>query len=249
MQGQPSPWVSAFRGFDDWDDDRKRHVVMQFLHAAAQSMGGGQVVPKPNDDEIQLRGVYAGYPTRVVVDPFWDITIDMKAPNQQPRSLSVRFDPDSAPSPGDVDPWDESDEVRVFLAKCVFVEDDAGSIDETLRLVESLPLEFRQHLYHLMQTNNLSSFGLSNDGPGTSFRKNLGEMWDPMIQLGQALWIVGYGANVYSALPPARGHAQSGFTPGPAIHAGPRPKCRYCGTVFLLGPTSACPNCGAAYTG
>lgn len=244
MQGQPSPWARAFRGFDDWEDDRKRHVVMQFLHAAGQNIQGGQVIPKPRDEEIQLRGVYAGYPTRVVVDPFWDITIDMKAPNQQPRSLSVLFDPDSAPSPGDVAPWDETDDVRVFLARCVFVEESADEIEATLRLVESLPLEFRQHLYHIMQVNNLSRFGLSNDGPGTAFRKNIGEMWDPMVQLGQALWIVGYGANVFGALPPPHAHAAPGFA-----HAQGRSKCRYCGTLFILGPSSACPNCGAAFTG
>jgi hypothetical protein len=245
MQGQPSPWARAFRGFDDWEDDRKRHVVMQFLHAAGQNLQAAQVIPRPKDDEIQLRGVYAGYPTRVVVDPFWDLTIELKAPNQQPCSLSVLFDPESAPSPGDVDPWDETDDVRVFLARCVFVEESADEIEATLRLVESLPLEFRQHLYHLMQINNLSSFSLSNDGPRTAFRKNLGEMWDPMVQLGQALWIVGYGANVFGALPPARAHAAPGFA-----HAqGHRPRCRYCGTVFILGPTSACPNCGAAFTG
>ena len=94
MQGQPSPWANAFRGFEDWDDDRKKHVVMQFLQAAGQGMQGAQVVPKPKDDEIQLRGIYAGFPTRVTVDAFWDIVIDAKAPNAQPRSLTVRFDPE-----------------------------------------------------------------------------------------------------------------------------------------------------------
>ena len=247
MQGQPSPWANAFRGFEDWDDDRKKHVVMQFLQAAGQGMQGAQVVPKPKDDEIQLRGTYAGFPTRVTVDAFWDIVIDAKAPNAQDRSLTVRFDPESAPNPGDVDAWDESEEVRVFLAKCVFVEDSAGEIDETLRFVQSLPPEFRQHLFHLMQSNGLGSFNLTSEGPGTSFRNNVGEMWDPMLQLGQALWLVGYGANVYGALPPPR-HGHPGgpaFAGGTAAH----PKCRYCGTIFLLGPTSACPNCGGAFTG
>lgn len=238
MQGQPSPWAGAFRGFDDWDDDRKRHVVMQFLHAAGQNMQGAQVVPRPKDDEIHLRGTYAGYPTRVVVDPFWDLAIDMKAPNHQQRTLRVRFDPDSAPSPGDVDPWDETDEVRVFLARCVFVEDVASDIDETLRLVSVLPLEFKQHLFHIMQSNDLAAVAMTSDGPGTSFRQDLGKMYDPMIQLGQAVWLVGYAANVFRGLPP----------PVPQPPPG-RLRCRYCGTLFLLGPSSACPNCGAAYTG
>jgi hypothetical protein len=247
MQAQ-SPWAAAFRGFDDMDDDRKRSTVMQFLHAAGQNIQSAQVVPKPKDDEIELRGVYAGYPVRAIVDPFWQMTIDMKAPNQQTRKLRVRFDPDSAPSPGDTNAWDESDEVRVFLARCVYVEDSASDIDGTLKLVESLPLDFRQHLYHRMQTNDLGSFGLSNDGPGAAFRQDFGHMWDPMVQLGQALWIVGYGANVYNALPVPQGYGQPGAGAGAAPPAA-RPKCRFCGTIFLLGPTSACPNCGAAYTG
>ena len=32
---QPSPWATAFRGFDDMEDDRKRQLVTQFFHAAA----------------------------------------------------------------------------------------------------------------------------------------------------------------------------------------------------------------------
>lgn len=210
-------------------------------------MQGAQVVPKPNDDEIHLRGIYATYPTRVVVDPFWSIAIDVKAPNQQQRTLTVRFDPESAPAPGDVSPWDEDDEVRVFLAKCVFVEDSASEIEQTLRLVQSLPADFRGHLFHLMQIHQLSSVNLTGDGPGTSFRNDLGAMWDPMTQLGQALWLVAYGASVYAALPPPAGAAevQGGFG-GASAH---RAKCRFCGTLFLLGAGSACPNCGANYTG
>ncbi len=247
MQAPPSPWVKAFRGFDEWDDDRKRPLVMQFLQAAGQSMQAAQVVPKPNDDEIQLRGVYANYPTRVVVDPFWSIAIDVKAPNRQSRTLTVRFDPESAPTPGDTDPWDESDDVRVFLARCVFVEDSASEIEGTLRLVQSLPADFRGHLFHLMQINKLSVVNLTGDGPGTSFRDGLGEMWDPMTQLAQALWLVAYGANVFGALPPPTGSEHAGFAGGGATAH--RAKCRYCGTLFLLGAGAACPNCGANYTG
>lgn len=243
MQGQGTPWASTLRGFDGWDDDRKRSIATSFLTALGQHMQGAQIVPKPKDDEIQLRGVYAGYPTRVIVDPFFSFLIDMKAPNRQPRSLSVKFDPESAPSPGDDDAWDESEEVRVFLARCVYVEEAADEIGATLELVESLPMDFRQHLFQIMQARELASFGLSGDGPGAAFHGDLGSMPDPMLQLVQGLWIVAYGANVYGALPPPAGQgAQGGGVEG-------RPRCRYCGTVFLLGPTSTCPNCGAAFTG
>lgn len=253
MQGQLSPWAQAFRGFNDLDDDRKKQLALQFLQAAGQAMQNPQIVPKPADDEIHLRGVYAGYPARVVLDPFWNVAIDMKAPNRQRTTLTVRFDPSSAPSPGDADPWDEDDEVRVFLARCVFVAGSSADVDESLRVLQALPIEFRQHLYNLMPVDQLAVVNLTGDGPGGHFRTELGEMWDPMTQLAQALWLLAYGANVYAALPP-QGPAPSAPAypghPGQAhAAAAPRAKCRYCGTLFLLGATSACPNCGAVYTG
>lgn len=250
MQGQLSPWANAFRGFDDWDDGRKKQLAVQFLQAAGQAMHGPQIVPRPADDEIQLRGVYAGYPTRVVIDAFWDLAIDMKAPNRQTTTLTVRFDPASAPSPGDADPWDEDDEVRVFLARCVFVAGSSAGVDESLRALQALPLEFRQHLYHLMPADQISVVNLTGDGPGGSFGPSLGEMWDPMTQLAQALWLLAYGASVYAALPPqGPAPAYPGHPGHPHAAAAPRSKCRYCGTLYLLGATSACPNCGAVYTG
>jgi hypothetical protein len=250
VQTQPSPWARAFQGFEDLDDDDKRRLTTQFLQAAAPMFQNAQVVPKPNDDEIQLRGVYSGYPTRVLVDTFWDITVDMKAPNAQREPLCVRFDPNREPSAGDVDPWDEHDDVRVFLARGVFVENSARDLEQTLRVVQALPLDFRGHLFSLIQLNLLSSVTLNGDGPRAAFRHNLGEMWDPMTQLAQILWLCAYGASVYAALPPPRNEWEgaNAMMP-PEIAPAHRAQCGYCRTIYLLGPDSVCPNCGAPYTG
>ncbi len=244
MQGQPSPWAQAFRGFDDWDDGRKQQLVTQYFQAAGQNMQEPKIVPKPNDEEIELRGVYQSYPTRVVCDAFFGLNVEMKAPNQQLEALCVYFDPNFEPTPGDADPWDEDDEVRVFLGKGVYVEDDAEDIDQTLRLVRSMPPEFVGHLCNLMQANALASVVLSPQAAHAAFRNGLAEMWDPMVQLGQVLWLLAYGANVYTALPPATEQVEADA--GIAVE---RVKCKYCGTVYLLTPESLCCNCGAPYTG
>lgn len=230
------------------EDDQKRQLVTQFFHAAAPLLQNAQVVPKPNDDEIQLRGIYSGYPMRVVCDAFFDLAFDVKAEGGPRNGLCFRFDPDSAPSPGDVDPWDEDDEVRVFLARCIFVEDSAGDIDATLRRIGALPVEFLAHLYQLMHHNDLTVVNLTSQGPGASFRHHIGTMWDPMTQLQQVLWLLAYGANVYRALPVEQAYTPQAYA-APQAAAPFRAQCRYCSTIYLLDATSQCPNCGAPYTG
>jgi hypothetical protein len=254
MAGQPSPWAGAFRGFDDWDESKQKQVCLQFMHAAAPLLQDAKVVPKPNDDETELRGIYAGYPMRVTLDAFYDLAFDVKAQSAQHDSLCFRWAPDSAPTPGDVDPWDDDDEVRVFLAKCVYVEDSADEMDALLRRVQLLPAEFKANLFPMMQRHRLSAFNLTPTGPGTSYRENVGAMWDPMVQVHQILWLLGYAANVYMALPPPGAQssgAHSGAPPemSPPMAAAHRVQCRYCSTIFLLGHDSQCPNCGASYTG
>ena len=253
MTGQPSPWAGAFRGFDDWDEGRQKQLSMQFMQAAAPLMQDGKVVPKPNDDEIHLRGAYGGYPMRVRLDAFYDLEFEVKAPNGQHQHLTFMFDPDSAPTPGDVDPWDDDDEVRVFLAKCVYVEDSASEIDAVLRQVQRLPQDFKGYLFPMMQQHRLSAFNMGSDGPTTGFRDNIGEMWDPILQLQQVLWLLGYAANVYTQLPaeqpPWAMQGQPGMAQPQALAPVHRVQCRYCSTVFMLDQGSMCPNCGAPFQG
>lgn len=250
---QTSGWAQAFRGFDDWEDDHKRARVTEFLNAASGLMPPAKVVGRQSEDQIELRGTYANYPTRVMVDTFFDLSVEMKAPNPLSEGIHVTFDPQSAPSPGDVDPWDEGESVRVFLAKCVYVEASANEMEPLLRRLQALPAEFRQYLFSLMQGNALSYVTLTAEGPRSEFRANFGEMWDPMTQLTQVLWLLAYGANVCAALPPqavaASSHAVAVPATGSAAPPVARAKCRYCTTVYLWGPHSACPNCGAPYTG
>jgi hypothetical protein len=247
--GAGSPWPGRFKGFDDWEDDRKKAVGKAFLEDMGTLLQSPKVKEVLDEDELELRGRYEDIPVRLKyeADMGW-VSLEMKCTG--PLDIFLEWDPEKVPVHSDDsdDDWDEDDEVRVFVGKGVFVEGDKRSVNDALAQFASLPAELQDGVVVTMQELELSRFMVLGETINAGFNANSYEMPDPAAMIGRAVALmartartVGSGEIVVGQT--SSGGAQVAIVPVRLV------ACGYCRTKFNLGANSRCPNCGGSFEG
>jgi len=249
VSGAGSPWPKRFRGFHDWEDDRKKAVGKEFLEAMGALFQNPKVKEVLDEDELELRARYEDLPVRVKyeADMGW-VSLEMKCAS--PLDIYLEWDPEKVPvhSQDEDDDWEEDDEVRVFVGKGVFVEGDKSSVSSALAQFASLPAELQDEVVRTMQELELSRLMILGETINAGFKANSYEMPDPAAMIGRAVALMARTASLIGA---------GGVVVGQTSSAGARVAivpvqlvtCGYCRTRFNLGASSRCPNCGGAFEG
>jgi hypothetical protein len=195
-----------------------------------------------DEDDLELRARIQGIPVRLQyeLDMGW-VSLEMKVPGTIDE-LSLEWDPEKIPvhADGGDDDWDEEDEYRVFVGKGVFVEGDKDEVNQTLGALASLPAEASSDLVSTIEKRQLSRFSIYTERMSAGFKDNSYEMRDPIAEITE---VTGMMARVAQSL----GSVTRAPEAAGAAVAESFVRCSYCGTKFVLGPSSACPNCGASY--
>jgi hypothetical protein len=239
-----SAWARKFKGFWDWEDDRKRKVGFEFVADLATHFEKGKVKETTDEDDVEVRGRIEDVPVRIKyeLDMGW-VNLEMKcrSPFQE---LQLEWDPEKVPvhGGGDDDDWDDDDELRVFAGKAVFVEGDSDEVQQSFDALGSLPAELGAEIVQTMQQRKLTRFYVFPEIINVGFKDNAYEMQDPIAEI---LAVTGLMARVAKTL--GSGQVAPPAPPQAGVPRAGLSTCSYCGTRFYLGPSSACPNCGAAF--
>ena len=94
-----------------------------------------------------------------------------------------------------------------------------------------------------IERRELSRFAIYSERMSLGFKDNSYEMSDPIAQITEVMGMMARVAQSLGSVSPA----QAGESGGAASVAASLVTCSYCSTKFVLGPSSACPNCGASY--
>ncbi len=240
-----SPWAARFREFRSMDERDKLALCGDLLTEMAPQIENGLVKPLPDDDEIELRGRVEGMPARVNLefDVGW-VRLEMKI-NNRVGELSLHRDHEKIPKQKLAnDDWADEDELRVFIARGIFVEGQERQVASELTTVQSLPSPFVPWLTTEMERLKMSRLFAYADTMNVGFDPNVYEMADPAQQIFSGLHVMKVTAQTLAA---GQRDLAIQASPGVQLVPVPRVQCAYCSTLFLLGDSSKCPNCAAAY--
>ena len=248
-KGATSPWPGRFRGFRDWDDDRKKVVGKEFLADIGTQLQNPSVKEMLDEDDLELRARFEDVPVRIKyeLDMGW-VNLEMKCASPI-DDLELEWDLEKIPvHSDDDDDWGDDDEIRAFVGKGVFVEGDKDSVNNSLAALASLPAEVGDRIVKTIEGLRLTRFYLFSESINVGFDDNSYEMADPVAMVTEAVaMMVNVAKTVGTVTPPAPGQAApvGGVTAVPVKLVG----CTYCSTKFNLGANSRCPNCGGAFEG
>ncbi len=260
-----SGWARRLKGYWDMADPRKWPLCEELLGDIAPHLDGAKIKKIPDDDEIELRARIDGTPVRVnmEVDMGW-VRPEMKITNRI-GEISLERDHEKIPQERDEDDdWASDDELRVFLAKGIFVEGDDEEVDETLDTLSQLPPELKTKLLAEMERLQFMHLYAFSESMNVGLKPNNYEMADPvqhildvvrlMKELADAL---ATGERDMASEPRViiRGNVVidgQQMAPTEGTHT-PRPServtCGYCSTLFVPAAELRCPNCGAPMAG
>ena len=258
-------WARRLKGYWEMDDEDRWPLCEGLLSDIAPHLDGAKLKKLPDDDEIELRARIGGTPVRInfEVDMGW-VRPEMKITN---RVGTVELERDHEKIPQGRDPdddWADEDELRVFVARGIYVEGDESDVDETLGSLGALPPALGQRLLGEMERLEMSRFHAFSDHMSVGFKPNNYEMADPVQHILDGVRLMKEMADALAtgerdmASEPKviiRGNVVIDgvqVQPTQSAHVAPavsRVKCGYCSTLFVLGTASNCPNCGAPHTG
>lgn len=259
-----TPWARRLKGYWDMADRNKWPLCEGLLQDIAPHLENGKIKKLPDDDEIELRARIGGTPVRVnfEVDMGW-VRPEMKITNRI-GEISLERDHEKIPQDRDSgDDWADDDELRVFVAKGIFVEGDDEEVDETLGSLSRLPGDLDRKLVAEMERLQISHFYAFSESMNVGFGPNNYEMVDPVQHILDAIQLMKSVADALAtgerdmASEPRvviRGNVEiDGLRVEPtegvhAPHAVERVTCGYCSTLFVPAAELRCPNCGAPMT-
>jgi len=229
----------------DWDNGSARALVNEILTAIAPSFGNAMVKEVPDDENIDLRGTFAGSPVRFAIwmsfGTFW--AIQMKCANGF-AMLEIERDHEKIPKGKDEqDPWSENEERRVFIGKGIFFEGDDDEISAKLASWGAMPESLRARILHDMEAMDINTIRTTHDQVSLHQKPGLGDLPDAQAYMHGC-------AALMATLRDFITQASSPVQPGPGA-ASPawlhRLTCSFCASLFVLNEAqSRCPNCGAA---
>ena len=248
-----SNWRRRANGLDwDWDNAKAKAFTREFLQAAAPRFAPAQVKDVPDDEHIDLRGVFAGSPVRFAVwmsfGSFW--SLEMKCPNGV-AEFELERDHEKVPKHGDPnDVWEEQQERRIFVAKGIFMEGDREELDQRLAHWGQLAMAFRQYLVTEMERLDVRSVRAYANQVMVSQSPGLRDLDDPISYLEDISRLM---AAMRDTLIPSALGAQETAAPNMQPHPGTVASrithpvtCNYCSSLYVLTEhQNTCPNCGA----
>ena len=239
--------------------DERRHAVVpekkrwsrseKALERVAPLLDQSRVVKLPEDRAIELRGRLDDRPVRARVVP-WSESVDweMQVPTQDTWIWLTR-DLDKVPQEKIVDDdWGDCDEVRVFVARGIFVEGAEHKVQQELAAFARLPGEFTAWLAAEMERLNLRRLRIGRNRVTCSPWGGFFELGKPARWLADALEVVRRTAEAVAEIAgPAPEPKQSVSDPGGPRRPSGSPwfRCGYCSTRFVATTVASCPNCGA----
>ena len=234
---KPGGRKGPLRGYTDLDEDERWKAVESY--AATLDLvksGRAQVVPRKNDEEIDVRFTEQGVPMRFVFDvSFDDFEIHALAEGVGGR-FHLICDDDVAlenEAPAE-DAWSSTGERRIFLANHVFVSGSDADVRAEVATLRALPAETLAALLGALTDRKIEAAVL-DDGSLHTVICDL-EVADEGA-VAHALGVAGLFARVVTSLP--RGGASPAIT-------GRAQRCSYCHAYWFVGPGSErCANCGA----
>lgn len=262
-----SSWAQRLRkAYVELDDDEQKWALCEeLLGELAPRLDGAKIKKLPDDDEIELRGRMGDTPVKVnlKVDMGW-VRPEMKITNRT-GELWLERDHEKIPQQRDPDDdWADDDELRVFVAKGIFVEGDEKDVNENMDTLRQLPGETGAELLAAMERLRITTVCALIDSLSFHAGPNLRYMADPIAHFSDLLAIMKKLADALASgerdmagepkvritgaveINGQRIEPTAGGFVAPAIE---RVQCEYCSTLFVLGTVSNCPNCGATYTG
>lgn len=261
--GAKTEWAGKLKSFWDMEDEQKWELSEGLMNDVATHFENAKVKKDVDDDKVGMRTRVGELPVKVEFDATagW-VSIDMKCPNRV-GFLSLERDLEKLPRQKDADDdWADDDEVRLFVGKGVFIEGDEDDVNEHLTTLKSLPPEFGDKLISKMETMKLSRFFATQDSLSIGYDDNHYEMADPISEIKNGVEVLTSAAAAFASgsrdmasEPRVRisGNVMiNGQLVTPNVGGAPplqqfaRTTCKYCSTIYLLGPSSRCPNCGAA---
>jgi len=185
--------------------------------------------PKRDLDEGELRGWVGQLPVRLMVDYEGHFEVEARIDNME--WAAFEYDPDLVPIVGDPDdPFADSQNIRVFVAKGVYIQADPEAVDRAMQFVAGFaPAVIARISAALVEL------------PITKIQYGVEELFlygqsvhthtDPVAALEACLTLV---AELASAL---------GGNPDRVLS---QTRCEYCRSRYFFGvQRGACPNCGA----
>jgi hypothetical protein len=241
-------WTRKLAKYRDLEEDaEKLRLSSALLAEIGPAFDNPKIKPLPDDDEVELRARVQGMPFRVNIeyDVAW-VRPEFKIENRAGNLTLTRDHEKIARSKEQNDDWADEDELRVFVAKGIFMEGDEDDIDTASATLQVLPATATEALLAGMEALRISQVCVYGQTLKATL-PDLPDLDDPIRDISDAVRLLhGFGV----ALGAARAHAGEPAASSPSlIGASARLLCAYCTTRFLPGITTNCPNCGAVHTG
>jgi hypothetical protein len=215
------------------DEDATWGAAEAYLARLALGLPGARVVPRREEDEIDLRWTEAGVPVRVVLDvDASGVRVGALADGVE-AELSLLRDPDATlDEPASDDPWAPPPETKLFLSRDVFLSGTEAATRREAAVLDRLPRSLLDELVAAMERHDLSDIDLEA-GQLLTFPCDLVDLdEDGATVIGLARLL----SRVAAALP-------RGTEPAPRLS--PPPRCQGCGSLWFSGSGRAtCARCG-----
>ncbi len=208
--------------------------------AIAAQLGGGNV-QHTSAQQYQWRGVLYDLKTQIELQPGFAI---VKVEVQNPLGeFTLTGGPKMIPDPTavDNDAFDGTEEVRVWVGRCVVIECYGIELEQQLAGFRSFPPQATGYLIEGMQRDNVSVLGVEKSELVGYVVRDQPDVASATVRFAQLLaWS---GAQLKGLAPTA----QQAVAAATAEVASPstRVRCRYCRALFLISQLGRCPNCGA----
>ena len=239
---------APFPRLQDWNDlntNSKLALARDLLEEVSSEIEGSKL-KSVDDDEIELRGRLDDVPFRIKLNKFGWVLLEAKVSNRA-GTFVLQRDHDKIPLEKEPeDDWADDDELRVFVAKGIFVEGKEPVVEPYLAALGALAPDDAARLFGEVERLQI---GLVYAGPDT-LHVNSGRL---VYQLGapvtDLLALAGALKATADALARGTGSADDAGAQTAPARTG-RVRCAYCSTLFILAVgNSHCPNCGGPYTG
>jgi hypothetical protein len=233
--------------FWEWENETAREAVKQYLGQIAASFGNAKVKENPDDENIELRGVYDGAPVRFAVwmsfGSFWSIQMRCQ---EHLLELEIERDHEKIPKEKDEDdPWDDDEERRIFLGKGIFVEGGDDEIEQKLGTWSQLPEDLRASIITEMERLDMNTVRAYGPEVSLNVKPGLDDLADPLEYMEACARLMAAVKTGAAAGAPAGAPAQAAAAVV-AVAPSHRLTCAYCSSVFILAAgKNTCPNCGA----
>jgi len=196
-----------------------------------------QLMPDDERSEAELRGRVNDVPVRFLLESDGEWQLEAKIARVD-GSFYVRYDPDLTPKGGDPDDdWADQDDIRVFVAKGMYVEASPDVVEIFMHFAERMTDDQIQRLRDGMANLPLRFVWFLSDELEVGGKVPVQQLEDPVATFRTILAFVGWmGSDIPGGVAGAGSFAQT--------------TCTYCSSRYFHGVRrEACPNCGASPAG